>query len=123
MFQTDLIMAQDKIHCRHNKKEDCRVLFGSTLRQLMDQVQPKTGNPLDFFGFFVFLITLCLPVYENHKHVQGWNPTTTNVLPGIHNNNNNNRNREKPNLNLGKRGCGGGIPTLNMFIIFMNRKT
>ena len=64
---------------------------------------------------------LCLSVYENHKHVQGWNPTTTTSFTGRHNNNNNN-NREKPNKKLGKRGCGGGIPTLNMFMFFVNRK-
>ena len=37
----------------------------------------------------------------------------------------NNSNREKPNKNLGEKkiGFGGVIPTLNMFMIFMNRKT
>ena len=32
-------------------------------------------------------------------------------------------NGEKLNNQSGKRGCGGVIPTLNMFMIFMNRKT
>ena len=37
--------------------------------------------------------------------------------------NNNNKHGEKPNKKWGKRGCGGGISTLKMFMIFMNRKT
>ena len=45
-------------------------------------------------------------------------------FPGIYNNNNNNNNIEKPNKNWGEKkiGCGGVIPTLNMFIFFVNRK-
>ena len=61
--------------------------------------------------------------YENHKHVQGWNPTTKISFPRRHNNNNNNNNnRENPNKTIKKRGSGGGIPNLNMFMIFINRK-
>ena len=59
-------------------------------------------------------------MYENHKHFQGWNPTTKMYSPGINNNNNNNR--YNPNKAIGKKGCSGGIPTLSMFMIFINRK-
>ena len=64
------------------------MLFVITLCQFMDLLQPKTGKSLAIcFGYSLFLIILCLPVYENHKHVQGWNPTTTKYFPGINNNN------------------------------------
>ena len=39
------------------------------------------------------------------------------------NNNNNNKRGEKASKKLGKRGCGGGISTLKIFMVFMNRKT
>ena len=56
------------------------VLFESTLCQLMEQVRPKTGNPLEsFVGFYLFLLLLCLPNFskksyhetgENHLYSQ-----------------------------------------------------
>ena len=55
-------------HCILN----LRVLFGRTLCQLMEHLQPKTGNFLAIcFWFSLFLLVLCVPVHENHKHVQG----------------------------------------------------
>ena len=60
----------------------------------------KLGIPWQFgFSLSLFLIILCLPVHENHKHVQDWNPTTTTSFPGIHNSNNNNI-MEKQNKKL-----------------------
>ena len=73
------------------------------------------------FNFYLFKLISYLSVFENHKHVQGWNPTTTTSFIGIHNNNN--KHGEKPNKKIGKRGCGGEISTLEMFMIFINRKT
>ena len=40
------------------------VLFGSTVCHLMNQIQPKTGNVLEFyFWFSIFLLGLCVPVH------------------------------------------------------------
>ena len=97
------------------------LLFGSILCQLMDQIRPKTWNLLVIYFLSLFLIVLCVPVHENHKHVQGWNPTTTNYFPGRHNNNNN-KHGEKPNNKLEGKVFVGEIPILNMFMIFINRK-
>ena len=117
----NLIMEQDQINFLHHKKEDCWVLFGITLCNLMDLLQPKTGNPLEIiFWFLSVLIILCLPAHESYKHVQSWNPTNTNYFTGRHIHNNI---RDKPNKTLGKRCCGDRIPILNMFMIFMNRTT
>ena len=59
----------------------------------------KPGIPWKFgFSSSLFSIIWCLPVHENNKHVQYWNPTTTTSFPGRHNNNTNNR--EKPNKQL-----------------------
>ena len=96
------------------------VLFWSTECQLMEHLRPNMGNPLViFFVLFLFLLVLCVPVHDNHKHVQGWNPTTTTYFPGI--NNNNNKHRDKPNNKLRGKGFDGYIPILNMFMVLMNR--
>ena len=56
-------------------------------------------------------------------------PSLEPFFPEIHNNNNINNinnNVEKPeqkNRGGDKRGCGGMILTLNIFMVFMNRKT
>ena len=45
------------------------MLFGSTLCQLMEQLQPKMGNPLAFFRFSLVLLILCYSnVSENYYH-------------------------------------------------------
>ena len=124
MFQTNYIITQDQINFLYNTKENWWVLFGSMSCQIMELLRPKRGILWKFvFSSSLFLIIWCHPVYENHKHVQGWNPTTTTSFPGRHNNNRN-YNIEKPKTIRGgnKRDCGGVIPILNMFMIFMNRK-
>ena len=47
------------------------LLFESMLCQLTDQLRPQTGNLLEFFSLLVY-ISLCLPVYENHKYCLVW---------------------------------------------------
>ena len=49
MFQTKIIMKQEHIIFLLKKKEFYWVLFGIILFQLMDQLRPKTGNPLVIF--------------------------------------------------------------------------
>ena len=44
-------------------------------------VMALTGNPLERNWFLSDLLILCLPVHENHKHVQCWKPTTTTSFP------------------------------------------
>ena len=81
------------------------------------------GESLEnFLCFSLFLIMLYLTINENYQHVQGWNSTTTTSFPGniiiiiiI--------TERIQTKKLAKRGCGGGIPNLNMFMIFINRKT
>ena len=46
MLQTNPIMKQNQINCLLNTKENWWVLFGSTSCQLIDMLQPKTGNPI-----------------------------------------------------------------------------
>ena len=66
----------------------------------MDQLQPKTGNLLAiFFWFLSILLVLCILVHEDYKHIQGWNPITTTYFSGRHNNNK--KDRENPNNKLG----------------------
>ena len=75
------------------------------------------------FSLSLFLMIWCHPVYEDHKYVQSWNPTTTTSFPGIYNNNyNNSVNKTNKSRGGNKIGCGGVIPNLNMFIVFVNRK-
>ena len=66
MFQRNIIMTHDQINCLHNTNETWRVLFGSTLCQHMELLQPKTGNPLKIWFYFLswFLIMWCLPVFQ-----------------------------------------------------------
>ena len=47
-------MAQDQINFMHNTMEYRWVLLGRKLCQIMDQLRPKTGNPLEFFVFSLF---------------------------------------------------------------------
>ena len=55
----------------------------------------KQSFPWNFF-LSLFILIVCLPVNDNHKHVQGWNTTTTTSFTGIdHNNNKTERNHEK----------------------------
>ena len=78
------------------------VLFGSMLCRIMVQLRPKMGISLQFvFGFYLFLLILCVPVHENHKRFQGLNPTTTIYFPVRHNINN--KHGEKPNKKLRKK--------------------
>ena len=43
------------------KRSTGECLFNRTLHHLMDQLQPKTGNPLDFFWFLCIILISCLP--------------------------------------------------------------
>ena len=47
------------------------VLFGSMLRQLMEQLRPLTVKILEFLFIFSYII-FCLPVQENHKYYLVW---------------------------------------------------
>ena len=59
----DYFSAQHKI--------ELVVLFDSTLCLIMDLLRPKTGNLLAlWFWFISIFIIWCLPVHDNHKHVQ-----------------------------------------------------
>ena len=42
-------------------------LFGSTLCQIRKNIRPKTGNT--FLSLFLFILILCLPFHEMHKHL------------------------------------------------------
>ena len=53
MFQKNIIVTQEKINFMHNNKEDWWVLFGSMLCQIMEQLRPKTGNPLAIYFWFL----------------------------------------------------------------------
>ena len=60
------------------------------------------------------------------EHVQDCNPTLSTSFLERHNNNNNNNNNkhgEKPKNKIRERGCDSGIPTVNMFMIFVNMET
>ena len=61
-------MAQYHIHFLYNTKVDLWVLLGGTLCQLMDQLRPKTGNPLAiFFGlYFINIMSSCCFKKSNH---------------------------------------------------------
>ena len=41
-------------------------------RQLMEQLRPLTGNSLEISCVYLFILILCLPVHENHKHFLVW---------------------------------------------------
>ena len=72
------------------------IIIWSMLCHIMEQLWPKTWNVLViFFGFYLVLLVLYVPVHEDHKHVQGWNTTTTTSFPGTRNNND--KHGEKPN--------------------------
>ena len=53
MFQKNIIVTQEKINFMHNNKEDWWVLFGSMMCQIMEQLRPKTGNPLAIYFWFL----------------------------------------------------------------------
>ena len=38
----------------------------------MEQLRPLTGNPLEFYCFLLFILILCIPVHEKHKHSLVW---------------------------------------------------
>ena len=73
------------------------------------------------FYFYLFILVSYIPVHENHKHVQDWNVTNKTFFPLffvwflsvfiiiI--------------FSYCVKVCGGGIPTMNIFMIFMNRNT
>ena len=83
-------------------------------------IPPTQSNfPNLLFVLSLFLLILCLHVNENHEHVQSSNPNTTKPLPGRHNNN---KNRDKTNNKLGKIDWVCGIPTLNIFMVFINKQ-
>ena len=68
MFQKNLIMTQYQINFLHNKKDYWQVLPGGTLCQLMEQIRPKTGNPLEFLlglSMLLLLLLLRLPNVSN----------------------------------------------------------
>ena len=120
MFQTNLIMTHYEINFLHKKISTGECCLESHCVSSWSLYGPKRGIPWQFvLGFSLFLLILCLHVNENHEHVQSWNPTTTKPLPGRHNNN---KNRDKTNNKLGKIDWVGGIPTLNIFMVFMNKQ-
>ena len=72
MFQKNPIKKNKQINCLHNTNEDLWVLLGSMLCQIMEQIWPKTGNPLGVFWFLFILLILCLPnVSKNIYHITG----------------------------------------------------
>ena len=72
MFQTNIIMAHEKINFLHSIKEDWWVLIGRTLCQIMEKLWTKMGDPLAFFGLFYILFILCLPnILNKSYHVTG----------------------------------------------------
>ena len=78
----------------------CECYLGAHCVNSWSNYGQKRGISWQFvFVFSMFLLVLCVPVHENHKHVQGCNPTTTTSLPGRYNNNN--KHGEKPNKKLG----------------------
>ena len=56
------------ILCLPFHKMHKHLMFGIMLCHLVEQIQPLTGNPFDFFCFMLFILILCIPVHENHKH-------------------------------------------------------
>ena len=55
MYQKNVIMTQDQINYLHSTKEDWWVFLGSTLCKIMEQLRPKTGNPLGIFFLSVII--------------------------------------------------------------------
>ena len=49
LFQTNIIITQDRINCIQNTKENWLVLFWSTPCQIMEVLRPKTGNPMEIW--------------------------------------------------------------------------
>ena len=43
-------------------------LFGSMLYQLRKQLRFKQGKPWILLCFYLFILILCLPFHEVHKH-------------------------------------------------------
>ena len=38
----------------------------------MEQLRPLTGNSFEFFGLFLFILNLCIPVNEKHRKFLDW---------------------------------------------------
>ena len=56
MFQTNVIMAQNQINFLNKTNEYWLVFLGRTFCQIMEQLRPKIGNPLEiYFGFSLFM--------------------------------------------------------------------
>ena len=71
MFWTNLIMIQDQINFLHNTGYYWWVLLGITVWHLMDQIRPKTENPLAislvsicFYPFYFFLIMKIINMFR-----------------------------------------------------------
>ena len=66
-------MTQDQINGLHNTNGYWRVLFGSMLCQIMEQIRPKTGNPLAIvFNLSMLLLMLYIPrVFQKSHHDTG----------------------------------------------------
>ena len=96
MFQKNHIMTHYVINFVHKKISTGECCLGSHCVSSWSLYGLKRGIPWQFvFGFSLFLLILCLPINENHEHVQSWNPTTTKSLPGRHNNNKNRENKQQ----------------------------
>ena len=60
------------------------MLLGRTLCQLMDQLQPKTGDPFAFFLFIYILLISCLPNFSNKNyHETGGNKLYAEHIVGL----------------------------------------
>ena len=74
---TNLIMIKDKISYLYNINEDWWVLLWIMLCQIMDQLRPKTGNPLEiYFGVSLFYL---YDVFIMLKKILSWHRSILTV--------------------------------------------
>ena len=60
------------------------MLLGITLCHIMEQIRPKTGNPLDFFLFISILLISCIINFSNKNyHDTGENQFSTEHIGGL----------------------------------------
>ena len=81
---TNIIMTSEKINCLHNTKEDWWLLLRRTFCQLMEQLRPKTGNPLSSFLFLSILLRSFIPnVLNKTYHGTGENKLSEEPIVGL----------------------------------------
>ena len=56
----NVIMAQEQINCIQNTEENWWVLIRRTLCQIMEQLRPTTGNPLEIYFWFLYILYVFL---------------------------------------------------------------